>query len=209
MTVKWSRETVAAEIRASYQAGEKLNYSAVARTSLLRAAIRLFGSWRTAIEFAGLDYDDISQYKSWTRERIITRIQELNRQGVDLSWGNISRMVDPSLASAATKPMYFGSWREAISAAGLDYDSIRRYRDWSNQIVLHMVRDMQARGLDLNAKVVGTTDCALLTAARRRFDSWHVALSAAGLDYRRIVLRSPFKRRINNRTNHSLSVLKQ
>jgi len=30
----------------------------------------------------------------------------------------------------------------------------------------------------------------LITAARRRFDSWDKALTAAGLDYKKIVLRT-------------------
>jgi hypothetical protein len=38
-------------------------------------------------------------------------------------------------------------------------------------------------------------DITLITAARRRFESWHKALEAAGLDYSKIVLRRPFKRR--------------
>lgn len=198
MSRKWSKETVAAEIVSLYESGECLNYSAMASSALLRTAIRLFGSWRMAIEFAGLDYDSICRYKSWTRERIIARILELHAQGADLSWAHISKSVDPSLAAAAIKPIHFGSWREAINASGLDYDSIRRYRDWDDQRILHDVRSMKARGEELNAKNVGSSDCALITAARRRYDSWHVALSAAGLDYRNIVRRAPFKRRPKN-----------
>jgi hypothetical protein len=35
----------------------------------------------------------------------------------------------------------------------------------------------------------------LITAARRRFPSWDRTLTAAGLDYRGIVMRAPFRRR--------------
>jgi len=35
----------------------------------------------------------------------------------------------------------------------------------------------------------------LITAARRRFPSWDKTLAAAGLDYKGIVLRAPFKRK--------------
>jgi hypothetical protein len=41
-------------------------------------------------------------------------------------------------------------------------------------------------------------DITLITAARRRFESWDKALTAAGLDYKKIVLRTPFKRRRRN-----------
>jgi hypothetical protein len=180
-----------------YESGENLNYAAVSSSniSLLRAATRYFGSWESAISFAGLNYDDIRRYKSWNRQRIIARIQELNAQGVDLSWRNVCNHVDPQLAAAATKKSHFGSWREALNASGLDYESIRRYRDWNDKRVIELVREHASNGRALNAKNVQQDDITLITAARRRFDSWHEALSAAGLDYTAIVLRAPFKRK--------------
>ena len=74
---KWSQQSIALEIASMYESGENLNYSAIAANnlSLLRAATRYFGTWEAAVNFAGLDYDSIRRYKSWTRERIIARIQ--------------------------------------------------------------------------------------------------------------------------------------
>jgi hypothetical protein len=193
---KWSKESIGMEIRSMYESGENLNYSSVASTnlSLLRAATRYFGTWEAAVNFSGLDYNQIRRYKSWTRERIIARIQELHAQDVDLSWRNVCLNVDPQLAAAATKKSHFGSWREALECSGLDYDTIRRYREWDDERVLQMVRDFHEHGKELNAKNVEQEDITLITAARRRFDSWHQALSAAGLDYKEIVHRAPFKR---------------
>jgi hypothetical protein len=193
---KWGKESIAMEIVSMYESGENLNYSSIANTnlSLLRAATRYFGTWEAAVNFAGLDYNQIRRYKSWSRERIVARIQELHKQGMDLSWRNVCLEVDPQLAAAATKKSHFGSWREALEAAGLDYDSIRRYREWDDQRILRMVREFHATGKGLNAKSMEQEDITLITAARRRFDSWHQALLAAGLDYRQIVQRAPFKR---------------
>jgi hypothetical protein len=162
---------------------------------LLRAASRHFGSWEAAISYAGLDYEAIRQYKTWSRQRIIDRIRQLNAEGVDLSWRNLSEHVDPQLAAAATKKSHFGSWREAIAAAGLDYDEIRRYKTWSEDRILSSVRERASHGQPLNAKNVQHQDITLITAARRQYDSWHLALNAAGLDYRNIVQRAPFKRK--------------
>ena len=175
---------------------KSLNYSSIANNNLalLRAATRYFGTWEAAVKFAGLDYDSIRRYKSWTRDRIIARIQELHTQGVDLSWRNVCMNVDPQLAAAATKKSHFGSWREALEASGLDYDTIRRYREWDDERILDMVREFHKDGKGLNAKNMEQEDITLITAARRRFDSWHQALSAAGLDYKDIVQRAPFKR---------------
>jgi hypothetical protein len=177
--------------------GEDLNYANIAQNqvALLRAATRYFGSWRAAVDYAGLDYEQIRRYKTWTRDRILDRIRELHKQGQDLSWRHVSTEVDPQLAAAATKRKHFGSWRSAIEAAGLTYGDIRRYREWDEKAVIDRLKELHAEGRELNAKSIEEYDITLITAARRRFDSWDKALTAAGLDYSKIVLRKPFKRR--------------
>ena len=194
---KWSRENIGLEIRRLRDLRENLNYAAVAQeqVALLRAATRYFGSWRDAIESAGLDYEEIRCYKVWNRERIIERIQELHKKGEDLSWRRVSLEGDPQLAAAATKRKHFGSWGLAIAAAGLDYDQIRRYRDWDESTIKIKLTELHAQGAEMNAKQMEESDTALITAARRRFESWDGALTAAGLDYKTIALRAPFKRR--------------
>ncbi len=194
---RWSQESIGLEIRRMFEAGENLTYSNIAReqVALLRAAARYFGSWRGAVEFAGLNYDDIRRYKTWSRDRIVERIRELHEGGEDLSWRHVSTNIDPQLAAAATKRKHFGSWREAVSAAGLDYGIIRRYREWDESTIKAKLHEMHEQGIDLNAKSMEDYDITLITAARRRFDSWDQALTAAGLDYKQIVLRAPFKRR--------------
>jgi hypothetical protein len=196
MNRKWSKESIALEIVSMYESGENLNYASIAANNLalLRAATRYFGTWEAAVRFAGLDYDLIRRYKSWSRERITARIQDLYAHGVDLSWRNVCLYVDPQLAAAATKKSHFGSWREALEQAGLDYDAIRKYREWDDDRILEMVREFHRSGKELNAKNMEQEDITLITAARRRFDSWHKALTAAGLDYHEIVHRAPFKR---------------
>jgi hypothetical protein len=180
-----------------HKEGGDLNYANIAQNevALLRAATRYFGSWRAAVEYAGLDYEQIRRYKTWTRDRILERIRQLHAEGQDLSWRHVSTEVDPQLAAAATKRKHFGSWRSAIEAAGLQYGDIRRYREWDEQAVIDRLRELHAEGKELNAKSIEEYDITLITAARRRFDSWDKALTAAGLDYSKIVLRKPFKRR--------------
>lgn len=194
---KWDQDSIAAEILRRYETRQDLSYSGMAKENLplLRAATRYFGSWQEAIEFAGLNYEEIRKYRVWTNERIIKRIRELHARGEDLSWRHVSLTLDPSLAAAATKRSHFGSWKAALEASGLDYDQIRRYRDWSDDEVLRRVRDLYAQGKRLNAKSMEQENITLITAARRRFPSWDKALSAAGLDYRGIVMRAPFRRR--------------
>jgi hypothetical protein len=194
---KWNRESIGSEINRMFHAGEDLNYSAISQNhvALLRAATRYFGSWRDAVEYSGLNYEDIRRYKTWNRDLILERIRELHEQGVDLSWRHISTQVDPQLAAAATKRKHFGSWKNAIQAAGLDYSDIRKYQEWDKDTVIKRLKDLHSKGVDLNAKSMEEFDITLITAARRRFDSWDKALTAAGLDSSKIVLRKPFKRK--------------
>lgn len=194
---KWNKDTIAEEIRKVHASGISLNYATIAEenVALLRAATRYFGSWHIAVDYAGLDYEDIRRYRSWNKERILEEIRALHAQGVDLSWRNVSTIVAPQLAAAATKRKHFGSWRGAVNAAGLNYSDIRRYREWDEETILNQLRELHAKGIDMNAKSMEAYDITLITAARRRFDSWDKALTAAGLDYKTIVLRTPFKRK--------------
>ncbi len=196
---KWSKDAIAEEIQKLHKAEIDLNYAAIAdgQVALLRAATRYFGSWRKAVEYAELNYDEIRRYRSWTKERIVERIRDLHSGGEDLSWRFVSTQLDPQLAAAATKKKHFGSWRQAVIASGLDYSTIRRYREWDEETILRELRELSEKGIDLNAKSMESHDITLITAARRRFSSWDQALTAAGLDYRKIVLRTPFKRRSN------------
>lgn len=196
MNRKWSKNSIALDILSLYKSGANLNYSAAAaeNLSLLRAATRYFGTWEAAVRYAGIDYDTIRRYKSWTRARIVARIRELHTEGKDLSWRNVCLHVDPQLAAAATKKSHFGSWREALECAGLDYDTIRRYQEWDDTRILQKVRAAHLSGQELNAKNMEQQDITLITAARRRFSSWHQTLTAAGLDYKDHVQRAPFKR---------------
>lgn len=194
---KWTKDTIAAEIQKLSKDGVILNYAKIAEehVALLRAATRYFGSWRDAVDFAGIQYDGVRKYRTWSRDKIVERIKDLQSQGIDLSWRHVSTQVDPQLAAAATKRQHFGSWRGAIEAAGLNYSDVRRYRQWNEQNIISNIKELHEQGKDLNAKSVEEIDITLITAARRRFDSWDKALTAAGLDASKIVLRKPFKRK--------------
>ena len=194
---RWTYETIVGEILRRYATQQDLSYSGLSRENLplLRAAARFFGSYPLAVAAAGLDYDELRRYRSWTNARIVERLQELATQNADLSWRHVSLKLDPTLAAAAVKRHHFGSWRAALEAAGLDYDTIRRYHDWDEKEILRRIQERHTTGKPLHAKALERDDTALITAARRRFPAWHESLVAAGLDYTEIVLRNPSEKR--------------
>jgi HNH endonuclease len=181
---RWSKDGIAIEILRLYSANQPLSYGDVQKSHLrlLRAATRHFGSWKTAVEYAGLDYDRIRRYKVWTRERIIEQIQLYCRQGKDLAWRHVSTQLDPPLAAAAIRPHRFGSWRAALEAAGLDYEDIRRHRSWDDARILAELRRLHEIGASLRVSDACEHSASLVAAARRRFGGWYEAVEAAGLD---------------------------
>ncbi|MDQ3813676.1 MAG: hypothetical protein M3347_06965 [Armatimonadota bacterium] len=191
--MRWTRKSIVEEIKRLHDAGEELNYTAAEANhlNLVRAAAWHFGTWRRAIQSAGIDYDSLSKYQRWNRERIVERIQELHQAGEDLSWRVVSTEIDPPLAAAALRPNGFPSWRDAITAAGLNIDEVARYKNWTPERVLGEIKALARAGHPLSSKIMQTSNQSLFCAARRRFGSWDNALVAAGLDVAKIRLRQP------------------
>ena len=189
--MRWTRKSIAAEINRLHEAGEQLNYSAAEdnHLNLVRAAAWHYGTWRHAVEGAGVDYESLSRYQRWNKARIVERIRELHRQEQDLSWRAVSTHVDPPLAAAALRTNGFKSWREALAAAGIDVETIARYKYWDETKVIKAIRARKRAGEPMSSKSLQTSDQPLFCAARRRFGSWDAALDAAGFNAGKIRLR--------------------
>ena len=127
----------------------------------------------------------------WSREMIIDEIARLHASGFDITQSRMEA-IDSRLTSAAIR--YFGSWRAAVEASGIDYEEVaaigRRRRaekitKWTRESILEEIRRLHAAGEDLTSTVVRRQHLSLYATARRRdhFGSWAAALEAAGIDY--------------------------
>ncbi|MEO0452542.1 MAG: hypothetical protein AAFY98_00210 [Verrucomicrobiota bacterium] len=182
---KWSSSDVLDEIRQWNEEGKPL-YSHYVRKNfqeLLAAGIRYHGSWKTAVTAAGIDYDDVRKYNDWTKDRIIGTIQKLHEQGVDLSFRSMMLSKYNSMVHAAIRPKHFGSWKSALTSAGLAPEEIYRYRSWDDQTILDEIRRLKQEGADISSKTMDETANPLIATARRRFGSWGTAVEKAGIDY--------------------------
>jgi hypothetical protein len=147
-----------------------------------------FGSWRAALDAAGVDDERApKRRRKWTRERIIRRIRELHDRGVDLSHSSAKREHQYLVVVASDERM-FGSWREAVEASGLSYDAVSKHESWTKEKIISRIRQLHRRGESLSHESTKQKHGALVSAASspRYFGSWERAIRAAGLSYDRI-----------------------
>jgi len=184
----WTKDKLIEEIKRLYDEGVDLSPTSIQKThSALFSSARSrshFGSWRSAIEAAELDYDDLKRVKQrWNREEIIARIREMHAQGHDLLDPRF-KIKNRSLYLAACAHRYFGSWRRAVQAAGLDHETMRENRVWTKQRILRTIQQLSEEGKPLGWAYIEEHEPGIYRAARRKenFGSWSGALQAAGVN---------------------------
>jgi hypothetical protein len=189
----WNKPRIIAEIQRLHARGTPLSYNAMSERhqSLVSAAAYHFGSYRKAVERAGIEYAEISRRPRWTRQRIIALIKQARRKGEDLHWAAvISRSDDLARAAfAALQPRLFGRWDRALTGAGLDADEISRYRSWNRSSIVFEIKGMAQGEHPLNSGAVQQEDPALHAAAVRYFGSWDKALKAARIKPEQVRIR--------------------
>lgn len=118
----WDEERIIADIQARHRDDEPLAYKQTP-TKLIDAAVYYYGSWKAAIETAGLDYDEIRRSNApWSRERIIEALRNAahsNRRGVGEGGA-----APPAVWFAARRT--FGTVRAALAAAGIEPTQVFR-----------------------------------------------------------------------------------
>ncbi len=180
---KWCRERVIAAIQARHKKGLSMVNVSEDDAVLSRAAARYLGGWRRALEAAGLQ----PRPRPWDRQRIIAAIRLRHQHGMATSsvWRD-----DRGLFCAAKD--HFGSWHDAMLAAGVTSDSARPRIRWSKQRVIDEIQARYREGLSLNC--TWPPNRFLLSAARRYIGNWRKALRAAGItpeEARRTYLEEP------------------
>ena len=194
--MRWAADQVTHEIRVWRDKGEPLYANHVRQNfqELLAASIRYFGSWQKAVEMAGIPYDQVRKYRKWSKDSIIQEIRNLHTQGVDLSFRAMALSQHNAMVYAAIRPKYFGSWKTALEAAGLESEEIYRYRSWEENDILDEIRRLKTEGADLSSKAMDERSNRLIATARRRFGNWGRALEKAGINYDEVRRRKRWTR---------------
>jgi hypothetical protein len=159
---KWPAETVIAALQKWHTQGRRIRSLKREHPSLYHAMRRRFGSCDAALEAAGID-----EGRRWTPQRVIERLQRYDRAPSGPEAG-------AALANAAFR--LFGSWNEALCAAGFEPRHKIRLprRVWTRQSVLRAIQQ-PSEGRDESEQQ------RLSSAAVRHFGSYANARAAAGI----------------------------
>ncbi len=122
--------------------------------------------------------------RKWSKKKIISQIRRLKRDGENLSASVVSRE-HIALFSAASSASYFGSWRSAVCAAGINYERIMSNGKKSRRQKLSLwdkKRVLLEIGRSSTESLVEAYrhNLALYSAGRREFGSWEKALKMGG-----------------------------
>jgi len=139
----WTKSEVIAAIQAQAAAGGPLTQNGMRPTSIPPAARQLFGSFKAALRKAGVQHL-VTKKPRWSRGRIVKAIRARKRAGKAINCVAVVK-TDPTLYDAARR--YLGGWNEALRAAGIDPDSVRRKpHPWTPEAVICELRRRAAAG---------------------------------------------------------------
>ncbi|WP_053959540.1 hypothetical protein [Sulfobacillus thermosulfidooxidans] len=181
---KWTKENIVNAIRDRAMHNRPITSFAVRQEDegLWQAAKRHFGGWKEALSEAGLSVDSQKSPRTraragtWSREIIISRIQQYRDQGSQLAAHQMQK-IDNRLVSAAG--YYFGSWAKALEAAGVNADAVRFSVPWTAERVKTLIMDAKKSGADLSDRSIRFWNRALYRAACEHFGSWEDAVQSA------------------------------
>lgn len=188
---KWNQEKIVDEIKKLYEAKENLtsNYCQKNRTALIVAANRHIGSWKKAIELAGIEYSSIrktSGYKRWSKKSVVNNLKYLDAEGTEMSQSNI-RKINQELILACER--LFGSFKCACAESGIDYyKHYKGNKEYTDESVIAEILNLYKIGEALSLTDMKFNHGGLYTASLNRFGSWGNALKASGMDYELIRL---------------------
>ncbi len=178
-----SREAIIRQIVGRDLANKDLSEDTVRKkeSALYEIACEEFGSWETALEYAGVDARASSSLdKKWTIERVQQQLRRLCTTGYDLN-AMENRARNRPLYVAAIH--HYGSWRAALAASGINLRHIARHRPphFDRETMILWLQQRQAAGQTLVWTEVCLENRQHALAIRRTFRSWRKAMIAAGL----------------------------
>lgn len=119
--------------------------------------------------------------RKWTKEKIIEEIRRRYRNGEPLNYRHINRKNNWLCVTAAKK--YFKNWKDAVEAAGIDYEKISLKQSWNHQNIIETIIRLKKEGHPIYNAYIHRLSPNLYVGARFCFGGWRQAVEAAGIKY--------------------------
>lgn len=205
---RWSAERVVDELRELDRQGVAMRASDIrdeGPPGMLFALYSYVGSMKRACLLAGVPRPPRRVFgEPWDEDSVVEAIRSLHRAGASVAMSK----VDQRLYNAGRK--HFGSWRDAIEAAGLDYDKVRLVREaYTRKEVIALLRRLAKRHpkmalSEVNRhphgraarKVFGTTARGIVAAGLK---DWPVRRSHAAMTKKQVCERLRARKRAGKR----------
>lgn len=177
----WTKQSIVAALQRLEGKRADLSYTGLAKRNqrLLSAAAYHFGSYRTALQRAGLNADHVSRRPRWSKQLVIAAVKLAKRKELELNWSAVTGRGDELARAAFAAVRLFGSWDRALHAAGLHAEDVARYRAWDRATIAYELKTLHQNGDDVRSGTIQTEDPGLHAAALRHFGSYKAALRAA------------------------------
>lgn len=148
--------------------------------SIHAAAVRIWGSWKDAIEACGLDYSQIRKYRVWSDRQVLDEIIDLNKVHSPLSSKYVQTEHKPLYMAAIRR---FGGWSETLQKAGIDCRRIRLRKKRVPEEIKAEIQELYRSGSCLSYPYMRANHPNLLAAAMKRLGdgSWDQARRVCGI----------------------------
>ena len=147
--------------------------------ALYQSACDHFGTWETALRYAGVNTRGSHTLES--RDRVTQRLRKYCALGHNLTTTHNQRN-NRKLYNIACE--HFGSWKKALQAGGvnLEHAFLKSPRRHDRRQILDAILARRASGLSITWSDTCLDNRELATAAKHTFGSWRRALIAAGIE---------------------------
>lgn len=123
--------------------------------------------------------------KKWDKNTVLSTIRERYKKGLPVT-SNAIQDKQIGLYKAAMR-YYKKSWPSFLEAAGINYDEVNDFEEWTPERVKADILSLYNAGKDLSHTGIHRTYPKLLWAATRHFKKWKFAVEACGIDYKQFL----------------------
>jgi hypothetical protein len=171
----WDEDSVVDAIRSLHRAGKSVAMSKVDQR-LYHAGRKLFGTWREAVEAAGLDYDKVRLVReAYTRKEVIALLRRLAKRHPNMVLSDVNRHPH---GRAARK--VFGTTARGIAAAGIKrWPARRSHAPMPKQQVIEQLRARKRAGKRVYMTAVHRDAPRLWRSGIAHWGRWPRVLAAA------------------------------